>query len=93
MNFLGLGSSSSLVTFLPKIIRVHDAQNGVWFIYGCAQLKGLSFPVDAFVVAKRENENWYFSDIDGFTPRDSPWRRCAYDKRQSGRSRSNARTR
>jgi hypothetical protein len=75
-----LGTDRSLDTFSPKAIRLHDAIKGEWFIYGCAELKGLSFPVDAFVVAKREKENWYFSDIDGFIPRDSPWRRCGYDK-------------
>ena len=75
-----MGTDRSLVTFIPKTTKVHDATNAVWIINGCAQLKGMKFSVDAFVVAKRENGNWYFSDIDGLTPRDTKWRRCAHEK-------------
>jgi hypothetical protein len=82
-----MGTDRSLIAFVPQTTKVRDAAKAVWLIYGCAQLNGLKVPVDAFVVAKRENGNWYFSDIDGLTPRDSEWHSCAYEKRSRARSR------
>ena len=84
-----IGTDRSLIAFVPKTTKVQDAANAVWLIYGCALLNGMKFSVDAFVVAKRENGNWYFSDIDAFHPRDSEWRRCAYEKRSRSVSRAN----
>jgi hypothetical protein len=72
------GTDRKLMAFAPKDVRLATGSNHDWVISGCLQVVGFRFPVDAFVMARRENNDWYFSDLDAFVPRDTPWRRCSF---------------
>ncbi len=72
------GTGRVLVDFLPKKVVASEADQE-WFIYGCARLSGITMKVDAFIIASREADEWRFSDVDMLTPRDTTFKRCAYD--------------
>jgi hypothetical protein len=72
------GTDSKVVAFVPKDVRLANGSDHDWVISGCLQVVGFRFPVDAFVMAIRENDEWYFSDLDAPVPRDTPWRRCSF---------------
>lgn len=70
------GSSYGLVDFKPKATSFLKEEDGKWIISGCAKLSGVAYPIDAFVVASRENDDWYFSDVDTVL-RDTGFKRCS----------------
>jgi hypothetical protein len=78
-NYPGIaGSDHRLVTFEPKGTSFQpDAQK--WVVSGCARLSGVTVSIDAFVVAWRENGDWYFSDVDTLLPRDTSFKACSYE--------------
>lgn len=75
------GTGRALITFVPHSIVSEGDSVGTWMISGCAKLKGIRFPIDAFIVASRENDEWRFSDIDMLVPRDHNFTHCSYELR------------
>lgn len=72
------GSGRSLYDFVPKDTVREDESSGRWRTSGCAKLVGLKTWINAFVLAWRENDDWYFSDLDIFLPRDTSFQPCSY---------------
>ena len=58
------GTNYDLLAFEPRFTSFLEEDGGKWIISGCTRLSEVAFPVESFVVAWRENDNWYFSDID-----------------------------
>ena len=82
------GTGRRLIAFAPKDVRLANGSDHDWVVSGCATLAGFRFPIDAFVMANRENDDWYFSDLDAFVPRDTPWRPCSFLKTRHARGRN-----
>ncbi len=70
------GTSHKLLAFSPKAITAESRARGEWVLSGCAVLRGVKVPVDAFLIASREGNKWRFSDIDMVTPRDTAFVPC-----------------
>lgn len=85
-NYPGVaGTKHSLVEFVPKATTLQTEGGEKFIIAGCARLTGVGVSIDAFVVAWRENADWYFSDVNTFRPRDTNFVACSYDKAHSSR--------
>ena len=82
------GTGRRLVSFTPKDVRLATGSDHDWVISGCVTVEGFRFPVDAFIMANRENDDWYFSDLDAPVPRDTPWRRCSFLQTRRVRNKS-----
>jgi photosystem II stability/assembly factor-like uncharacterized protein len=70
------GTGRKLVGFSAKAVTPNSFVPNGWIVAGCAQLTDVKFPVDAFIVASREDNKWRFSDVDMVTPRDTAFVPC-----------------
>lgn len=77
------GTGYLLASFTPKFIAASNNADDEWIISGCAKLKGVSTRIDAFVIARREGNDWYFSDVDALIPRDTDFKPCSHEARPS----------
>ena len=57
-----------LIRFVPKKVNAFKGPGGGWMLRGCAKLSGLKSDVDAYTVAVREGDEWYFWSISAAKP-------------------------
>lgn len=81
------GTRRKLLGFSPKAVTADSTERGSWIVAGCAQLTGVRFPLDAFVIASRENERWHFSDVGILAPTDTAFVPCGYPTTSAKNSR------